>query len=60
MGVAELVVAICLQAEPSSCKIFHHRQPGALNGCAVVENVDDDLTVGPGWYLARWTCKWRR
>ncbi len=59
MGVAELVVAICLQAEPSSCRIFHQRQPAALSGCAVVEE-NDELTVEPGWYLARWTCKWRR
>lgn len=58
MGIAELVVAICLQAEPGACKIFHQRQPGSANGCAVVE--DDSLHVEPGWYLARWTCRWRR
>lgn len=58
MGIAELVVAICLQAEPSACKVFHHRLPSALTGCAVVD--DEDLAVEPGWYLARWTCRWRR
>lgn len=58
MGVAELVVAICLQAEPAACRIFHHRQASAVNGCAVVD--DDSLRVEPGWYLARWTCRWRR
>lgn len=59
MGVAELVVAICLQAEPSACRIFHHRSPSAMQGCAIVEDVDP-VTVEPGWYLARWTCKWKR
>lgn len=59
MGFAELVVAICLQAEPSSCRIFHQRQQGHSAGCAVVDNADE-LAIGPGWYLARWTCKLRR
>jgi hypothetical protein len=59
MGMAELVVAICLQAEPSNCRVFHQRQASALSGCAVVED-NDELTVKPGWYLARWTCRWRR
>lgn len=59
MGVAELVVAICLQAEPSACRVFHHSEPAAFKGCAMVED-NDDLIVQPGWYLARWTCKWRR
>lgn len=59
MGVAELVVAICLQAEPSSCRIFHQRSPSATNGCAIVED-HEAVTVQEGWYLARWTCRWRR
>lgn len=57
MGVAELIVAICLQAEPGACRIFHRQQPGA-NGCAVIQEVDD-LLARPGWYRARWTCRWR-
>lgn len=59
MGVAELIVAICLQAEPGACKVFHQRQASAMNGCAIVED-PDTVTVEPGWYLARWTCRWRR
>ncbi len=57
MGIAELIVAICLQAEPSACRIFHRRQPGAT-GCAVIEEAEDLLATA-GWYRARWTCRWR-
>ncbi|MFJ5488631.1 hypothetical protein ACIKTA_13955 [Hansschlegelia beijingensis] len=58
MGIAELIVAVCLQAEPAACMV-HHRQSAAINGGAVVEDIND-LAVPPGWYVARWTCRWRR
>ncbi|HEY0293459.1 MAG TPA: hypothetical protein VGC51_14185 [Hansschlegelia sp.] len=60
MGVAELIVAICLQAEPGACRVFHRNSPSALNGCALAEEASGALTVEPGWYLARWSCRWRR
>lgn len=51
MGIAELVVAICLQAEPGACRIFHRQQPGA-NGCAVIQAAivltgEDDVPGDP-------------
>ena len=58
MGIAELIVAVCLQAEPAACRV-HHRQSAAINGCAVVEDISG-LAAPPGWYVARWTCRWRR
>ncbi len=58
MGVAELIVAICLQAEPAACRVYHHREQAALTGCAIVDEADD-LAIQPGWYLARWTCRWK-
>jgi|GEM_PF-6429377 len=58
MGIAELIVAVCLQAEPAACRV-QHRQAFAANGCALIEDISD-LAAPPGWYLARWTCRWRR
>jgi hypothetical protein len=41
MGVAELIVALCLQAEPSSCRIIHRRQIAPMPGCAVIEDAEE-------------------
>lgn len=56
MGVAEMIVAICLQAEPSACRITRERLSGGFMVCAIHE---DSEPVATGWYLARWTCRWR-
>ena len=58
MGVAEHIVALCLQAEPSSCRIIHRRQIAPMTGCAITEDAEE-ATPGPGWYRARLTCRWR-
>jgi hypothetical protein len=58
MGVAELIVALCLQAEPSSCRIIHRRQIAPMTGCAVIEDAEE---AAPRLeeYRARLTCGWR-
>lgn len=58
MGMIELVVAMCLQAEPAACRITRTQLVGAMTACA---SVDSDGSNGrePGWYVARWTCRWR-
>ena len=58
MGIAELIVALCLQAEPGACRIVHRQQPAPISGCAIIEE-PEELTPPPGYYLARWTCRWR-
>lgn len=59
MGMIELVVAMCLQAEPSACKISRTALVGAINACAMADS-DGAVEREPGWYVARWTCRWRR
>ncbi|GBD48084.1 hypothetical protein [Methylopila sp. Yamaguchi] len=57
MGMVELIVALCLQAEPGACRITRTRGMGSLTTCAAM---DADGGERPrGWYVARWTCRWR-
>ena len=58
MGVVELIVALCLQAEPGACRVERRQQPAPFTACVVAEEVRE-LAPPPGWYLARWTCRWR-
>jgi hypothetical protein len=58
MGVIEIVVALCLQAEPSSCRISRETHPGAVTSCLLADVVDD-VAASPGWYRARYSCRWR-
>ncbi|MFD1702359.1 MULTISPECIES: hypothetical protein [Methylopila] len=57
MGMIELVVAMCLQAEPAACRITRTALVGSPNSCA---SADSESVREPGWYMARWTCRWRR
>ncbi|MGA0530366.1 hypothetical protein [Hansschlegelia sp. KR7-227] len=57
MGMIEIVVALCLQAEPSSCRISRERHPGAMTAC--VQSSAGDALSEPGWYRARYSCRWR-
>ena len=52
MGVAELIVALCLQAEPSSCRIIHRRQIAPMTGCAIIKDAED-VEPKPEEYRAR-------
>lgn len=57
MGIAELIVAICLQAVPRACRITRDHIVGGLTSCVVRE---EPQAPAPGWYLARSTCRWRQ
>ena len=57
MGIAEIVVALCLQAEPGACRITRERFIGGMTACAVREDAE---APPPGWFVARWTCRWRQ
>jgi hypothetical protein len=58
MGMIEIVVALCLQAEPAACRVTRERHRGSASACAKLDSIDGE-TASPGWYLARWSCRWR-
>ncbi|RXF75331.1 hypothetical protein [Hansschlegelia zhihuaiae] len=58
MGVIEIVVALCLQAEPANCRISREKHAGGVTACLVADIVDS-VTATPGWYRARYSCRWR-
>jgi hypothetical protein len=58
MGMIEIVVALCLQAEPAACRINRETHLGAATTCLMMDAENGGGTE-IGWYRARFSCRWR-
>ncbi|MDR4308353.1 hypothetical protein IHQ68_17175 [Chelatococcus sambhunathii] len=58
MGAIEIVMVLCLQAEPAACRVTREVQAAPLTACIVREGGDGPVP-DRNWYVARYSCRWR-